>query len=140
MAFNSRCDKSVGQSPTNSYNFDEAVALKEGFVLYPFRYQDVVILHPGTSMSVSKASDACPNDVHGLPVGGCDVRNSSNSFALRWWVFSSEVAKLKWFCFDLALKLALYTYIKKKKAKKQSQYSVCYLQGQVKMASVIGQC
>ena len=90
------------------------------------------------------ASDACPNDIHGLPVGGCDVRNSSNSFALRWRVFSSEVAKLKWFCFDLALKLALYTKkikIKIKiKPKKQSQYSVCYLQGQVKMASVTGQC
>ena len=57
----------------------------------------------------SHASDACPNDIHGLHVGGCDVRNSSNSFALRWRVFSSEVAKLKWFCFDLALKLALYT-------------------------------
>ena len=92
-------------------------------------------------MSVSKCFDACPNDIHGLPVGGCDVRNSSNSFASRWRVFSSEVAKLKWFCFDLALKLALYTYKKKKKkAKKQSQYSVCYLQGQVKMASVTGQC
>ena len=72
-------------------------------------------------MSVSK--NACPNDIHGLPVGGCDVRNSSNFFALRWRVFSSEVAKLKWFCFDLALKLALHTY-KKKKAKKQSQYTV----------------
>ena len=32
-------------------------------------------------------------------------------------VFSSEVAKLKWFCFDLALKLALYTYKKKKSQK-----------------------
>ena len=30
---------------------------------YPFRYQSVVILHPGTSMSVSKRSDACPNDI-----------------------------------------------------------------------------
>ena len=53
------------------------------------------------------------------------------------------MAKLKWFCFDLALKLALYTYKnkkKKKKAKKQSQYSVCYVQDQVKMASVTGQC
>ena len=38
-------------------------------------------------------------------------------------VFSSEVAKLKWFCFDLALKLALYTY-KKKKKKKKSQKAV----------------
>ena len=75
----------------------------------------------------SNASDACPKDIHGFPVGCCDVRNSSNSFALRWRVFSSEVAKLKWFCFDLALKLALYTYKKKnkKKAQKQSQYSVC---------------
>ena len=62
-----------------------------------------------------------------LPVGGCDVRNSSNSFALRWRVFSSEVTKLKWFCFDLALKLALYTYKKKKKKKKQksSHNTVC---------------
>ena len=66
-------------------------------------------------MSFSNTSDACPNDIHGLTVGGCDVRNSSNSFALRWLVFSSEVAKLKRFCFDLALKIALYTYIKKKK-------------------------
>ena len=38
-----------------------------------------------------------------------NVRNSSNSFALRWRVLSSEVAKLKWFCFDQALKLALNT-------------------------------
>ena len=33
------------------------------------------------------------------------------------------MAKLKWFCFDLALKLALYTY-KKKKKKKKSQKAV----------------
>ena len=45
---------------------------------------------------------------------------SSNSFALRWRVVSSEVAKLKWFCFDLALKLALYT---QKKKKKKARYS-----------------
>ena len=77
-------------------------------------------------MSVSNTSDACPNYIHGLPVGGCDVRNSSNSFALRWRVFSSEVAKLKWFCFDLALKLALYTYKKKKKKKQKSSHNtVC---------------
>ena len=38
-----------------------------------------------------------------------DFLSSSNSFALRLWVFSSEVEKLKWFSFDLALKLALYT-------------------------------
>ena len=62
------------------------------------------------------ASDACPNDIHGHPVSGCDVRNSSNSFTLRWRVFSSEVAKLKWFCFNQALKLALYT-------KKKARYS-----------------
>ena len=41
--------------------------------------------------------------------------------------FSSEVAKLKWFCFDLALKLALYTSKKKKKKKKpkSSHSTVC---------------
>ena len=39
-------------------------------------------------MSVLNASDACPNDIHGLLVG---VRNS----------------------FDLALKLALYTFFTK---------------------------
>ena len=57
-------------------------------------------------MSVLDTADARPNDIHGLRVGGRDVRNSSNSFALWWWVFSSEVEKLKWLCFDLALKLA----------------------------------
>ena len=67
-------------------------------------------------MSVSK-SDACTNDIHGLPVGGCDVRNSSNSFALRWWVFSFDVEKLKWFCFDHALKL--------KKTTKKTVNTVC---------------
>ena len=48
-------------------------------------------------------------------------------FSLRWRVFSSEVAKLKWFCFDLALKLALYTYKKKKKKRKHksSHNTVC---------------
>ena len=70
---------------------------------------NVVILQPGTSTNVLNAADARPNDIHRLPVGGRDVRNSSNSFALRWRVYSSEVAKLKCFCFDLALKLALYT-------------------------------
>ena len=44
---------------------------------------------------------------------------SSNSFALQWRIYSSEVENLKWFCFDLALKLALYT---SKKKKKQSHY------------------
>ena len=68
----------------------------------PFRYQNVCNFTPRCAFP--NASDACPNDIHGLPVGGCDVRNSSNSFALRWRVFSSEVAKLKLFCFDLALK------------------------------------
>ena len=61
------------------------------------------------NFTTSECSDACPNDIHGLPVSGCDIRNSSNSFTLRWWVFSSEVEKFKCFCFDLALKLALYT-------------------------------
>ena len=60
-------------------------------------------------MSILNAADAHPIDIHGFPVGGRDVRNSSNSFTLWWWVFSSEVEKLKWFCFDLVLKLALYT-------------------------------
>ena len=78
-------------------------------------------------MSISNASDACPNDIHGLPVGGCDVRNSSNSFALRWRVFSSEVEKMTLFCFDLALKLALYTYKKKKKKKKKTVTTQCVL-------------
>ena len=68
-------------------------------------------------MSVLNAANAHPNDIHRLPVGGGEVRNSSNSFALRWRVFSSEVAKLKWFCFDRALKLALNTQTKKKKDK-----------------------
>ena len=63
-------------------------------------------------------------DIHGLPVGGGDVRNSSNSFSLRWCVFSSEVEKLKWFCFDFALKLALYTY-KKQTNQKSSYNTVC---------------
>ena len=66
------------------------------------------------------------------------VVTSEIFFPLRWRVLSSEVAKLKWFCFDLALKLALYTYKIKKKQK--SSHSVCYLQDQVKMASVTGQC
>ena len=41
--------------------------------------------------------------------------------------FCSEVAKLKWFCFYLTLKLALYTYKKnnKKKKKKSSHNTVC---------------
>ena len=78
----------------------------------PFHYQIVVILQPGQSTSVLDVADTRRNDVHGLPVG---VRNSSNSFALRWWVFSFEVENLKWFCFDLALKLALYTSKNKNK-------------------------
>ena len=73
------------------------------------------------------ASDACPDVVHGLPVGGCVVRNSSNSFTLQWRVLSSEVEKLKWFCFDLALKLALYTYKKKKKKSQKAVTIQCVL-------------
>ena len=48
-------------------------------------------------MGVVNATDVpvSPNDIHGRPVGGRDVRNSSNSFALQWRVFSSEVGKLK---------------------------------------------
>ena len=72
-------------------------------------YQNVVIIQPGQSTSVLNAADIRPNDIHGLPVAGGDVKNSSNYFSLQWRVFSSEVEKLKWFCFDLALKLALYT-------------------------------
>ena len=75
--------------------------------VYPFTTKNVVILQLGPSTSVPNAADARPNDFHGLPVGGGDVRNSSNSFALRWRAFSSEVEKLKWFCYDHALKLAL---------------------------------
>ena len=84
-------------------------------LIYPFYYQNVVILQPGPSTSVLNAADAHPNDIHGLPVGGGEVRNSSNSFTLRWRVFSSEVAKLKWFYFVSALKLVLYTQTKKRK-------------------------
>ena len=34
MASNFRCAESVSKLPINSYNLDEAVALKVGFVLY----------------------------------------------------------------------------------------------------------
>ena len=34
VAFNFRCAESVSQLQTNSYNLDEVVALKVGFVLY----------------------------------------------------------------------------------------------------------
>ena len=91
--------------------------------LVPFHYQNVVILQPGTSMSVLNAADARPNDIHGLSVSGLEVRNSSNSFALRWRIFSSEVEKLKWFCFDFASKLALYTLKSLKKLKKRTKSS-----------------
>ena len=78
----------------------------------------------GTSMSVLNAADARPKDIHKLPAGSCDVRNSSNSFALRRRVFSSEVEKLKRFCFDLALKLALYT-LKTATKNNNSHNTVC---------------
>ena len=87
-------------SPKLHYTFEE---------LYSFRYNNVVILQPGMSMSILNAADARPNDIHRLPASGCDVGNSSNSFTLRWRVFSSEVEKLKWFCFDIALMFASYT-------------------------------
>ena len=37
------------------------------------------------------------------------------------------MAKLKWFCFDLALKLALYTHKKKKKKSKKAVIIQCVL-------------
>ena len=82
-------------------------------------------------MRVLNASDARPNDIHGFPVGGRDVRNSSNSFVFRWRVFSSEVEKLKWFCFDLALKLVLYN-LKKKNKKKESSHNIACVTYKVK--------
>ena len=60
---------------------------------------------------VLNAIDAHPNDIHRLPDGSHDI---SSSFALRWWVFSSEAEKFKWFSFDLALN----------ENSSQSQYSV----------------
>ena len=66
-----------------------------------------MILQPGPSTCVTDAADARPNDIHKLPVGVRDVKSSSNCFALKWWVFSSDLEKFKWLCFDLALKLAL---------------------------------
>ena len=60
-----------------------------------------------TTLSVLNAADVRPKDIYRLPVSGRDVRNSSNSLTLRWQIFNSEVEKLKWFSFDLALKLAL---------------------------------
>ena len=50
---------------------------------YPFHYLNVVTQKQGLSTSVVDTADARLNDIHGLPVGGRDVRNSSNSFALR---------------------------------------------------------
>ena len=79
------------------------------YLFKPFTDKTIVILQPGPSTSILNTANACPNNIHGLPVGGRDVRNSSYCFALRWWIFSSEVEALKQFCFDLALKLALYT-------------------------------
>ena len=69
--------------------------------VYPIRYRHDVLLQPGTSTSDLNAADARPNDIQGLPVGSCDVKNSSNSFALRWLVLSSGVEKL--ICFALIL-------------------------------------
>ena len=63
-------------------------------------YQNVI---PGTSTSILNAFNAHPNDIHELPVGSGDIGNRSNSFDLRWRVFSSEMEKLKWFYFDHAL-------------------------------------
>ena len=54
-------------------------------------------------------------------------------FLALWWVFSSEVEKLKWFCFDLVFKLALYTLNEKSSHntvcvtyKAKSRYPACH--------------
>ena len=65
-------------------------------------------LQPGLSTSVLNAADIRPNDIHGLPFCGGDVR-----FALRWWVFSSEVLKLNWFCFWFCFEVS-FIYLQKK--------------------------
>ena len=45
MAYNFRCAESVSKLPTNSYNLDEAVALKVGFVLYILpQVREIVLL------------------------------------------------------------------------------------------------
>ena len=48
-------------------------------------------------MGVLNTTDARPYDIHRLPVGGHDVRNSSNSFA----TVAGFVEMLKWLSFDL---------------------------------------
>ena len=40
---NPRCAKLVSQLKTNSYNFDEAVALKEGFILYILQERQEIV-------------------------------------------------------------------------------------------------
>ena len=50
------------------------------------------------------------------------VNATLNSFALQCWGFNSEVGMLKWFSFDLALKLALYFFLKNEK---NSHNTVC---------------
>ena len=48
MASNPHCAKLVSQLQTNSYNFDEAVALKEGFILYILpEIQEIVLASVG---------------------------------------------------------------------------------------------
>ena len=74
----------------------------------PFHYQKVVILQPRMSM------------IHGLPVGGRDFRNSSNSFTSRWRVFSSEVEKV-----EVVLLLLEVSFIFFKKKQKSSHNTVC---------------
>ena len=49
------------------------------FCIDPFHYKEVIILQPRPFTGVLNTTDERPNDIHGLPVGGHDVGNSSNS-------------------------------------------------------------
>ena len=60
-------------------------------------------------MRVLNAADARPNNIHDFV---SEVMTSEIAQILPLYgdgFFSSEVEKLKWFCFDLALNFALYT-------------------------------
>ena len=85
----------------------------------PFRYQNVVILHPGTSMSVHEHFQMLLTPVITIFTDFLSaVLTSEIAQILSLYgggFLSSEVAKLKWFCFALPLKLALYTHKKKSK-------------------------
>ena len=74
----------------------------------------------------------------GLSAGGDKQLKLFGFTVVAWWFRSGECDV---FSFDGLLKLALCTIkIIIKNKTKTSNYSVCYLQGQVKMASVTGQC